>query len=274
MNTKWFWVVALVVLAMPYAACTLDNPETPELAGPSELGTSIEMRAVPDTLVSDGFSSSIIEAVVRGPDGQRRAGVTVNFDITRDGTSFLDLGNLAPVNGARPTAGGVEAGPVSAVSGGEGVARVRYWAPFRTDQENDVIVSVTGREASVNFSNQRIPRTVQIFLRAANRPSFPGSAECGFIVEPNKPFFAKNEPVAFTATQLIGDSGTDGCDGNEIARYEWNLESETGGNIFKAGREIVNSWSADGTYTVELVTTEAVTGCQEICSAPVVVATP
>lgn len=94
------------------AACTLDNPDPGELSGPSELGTAVEIRAVPDQIVADGFSSSVIEAVVRGPDGQRTSGVEVLFDITRQGAGFLDLGNLDRVNGPRPSYGGVESGPV------------------------------------------------------------------------------------------------------------------------------------------------------------------
>ena len=170
---------------------------------------SIEMRAVPDQLVSDGFSSSIIEAVVRDANAQRVQGRTINFDITTPGApglGFLDLGNLAPVNGARPAAGGVESGPASAVSDGSGVARVRYWAPFRTDQENDTTVDITGREASTDFSNQ-VLRHVTIFLRAANRPSFPGTSTCDFIIEPKDEAYAVGDQIFFTATQITGSGG-------------------------------------------------------------------
>lgn len=272
MLPKWFWLAAFAGVVSVIVACTLDNPQASDLSGPSELGTAIEMRAVPDTLVSDGFSSAIIEAVVRNANGERQPGRTVNFDITSSNSpGFLDLGNLAPVNGPRPVAGGVEAGPVSAVTDNSGVARVRYWAPFRTDQENDTTVLITGREASTNFADQTL-RTVTIFLRAANRPSFPGSDVCGFIIEPNKPFYFTGEAIAFTATQLVGDSGATGCVGNEIARYEWNIDDTP--PVFRSGREIVHSFSAAGTYTVELITTEAVTGCQVLCTSSVTVVVP
>ena len=269
MLPKWFWLAAFASILALVVACTLDNPQPSDLSGPSELGTAIELRAVPDSLVSDGFSNSIIEAVVRDANGNRVAGRTVSFDITTSGASgFLDLGNLAPVNGARPAAGGVESGPVSSVTDGNGVARVRYWAPFRTDQENDTVVIVTGREQSTNFANQT-NRQVQIFLRAANRPSFPGANVCSFIIEPIKPVYVPGEPVAFTASQLIG---SDPCVGNEIARYEWNIDDTP--PVFRAGREIVHAFSAAGSYTVFLTTTEAVTGCQVSCFADITVASP
>ena len=266
MIKQWLWLPAVIGLVL-YAACTLDNPDPPELAGPSELGMSIEMRAVPDQLVSDGFSSSIIEAVVRDANAQRVQGRTINFDITTPGapgSGFLDLGNLAPVNGARPAAGGVESGPASAVSDGSGVARVRYWAPFRTDQENDTTVDITGREASTDFSNQ-VLRRVTIFLRAANRPSFPGTSACGFIIEPRDDAYAVGDQIFFTATQITGSGG------QPIARYEWDFGD---GSPRVEGRNVSNAYSrpgdltatTPGAYTVTLFTTESVTGTQTSCT--------
>ena len=269
MITKWHWLPAVIGLVL-YVACTLDNPDPPDLAGPSVLGTSIEMRAVPDQLVSDGFSSSIIEAVVRDANAQRSQGRTINFDITTFGApGFLDLGNLAPVNGARPVAGGVESGPVSAVSDSSGVARVRYWAPFRTDQENDTTVNITGREASTDFSNQLL-RSVTIFLRAANRPSFPGDGACSFIIEPRDDAYAVGDQIFFTATQITGSAG------RPIARYEWDFGD---GSPRVEGRNVSNVYSSagdigattPGAYTVTLFTTESVSGNQISCTNDVVV---
>ena len=265
MVTKWLWQASLVALAsLSIAACTLDNPDPGQFSGPSELGTSVEMRALPDQLVADGFSSSVIEAVVRGPDGQRDSGREVIFDLTSPGVGqFFDLGNLAPLNGPRPTYGGVESGPVSSVSDGDGVARARYWAPFRTDQENDTVVQITGRPSGTDFNGATF-RSARIFLRAANRPSFPGSNECGFIIEPVKASYKIGEPIAFTASQI---TASDACGGNEIARYEWNIAP----NTFKAGRDIVHAFPAAGSFSVFLTTTAAVTGCQESCSASITV---
>ena len=125
MNNTLKALLATAVVFAGSTSCVLDDPDIPELSGPSEMGTSVEMRANPDQLVADGFSSSVIEAVVRNPNGERTSGVTILFDISRGGV-FLDLGNLAPLNGPRPTAGGVESGPVSSVS--DAVSKpVRAW---------------------------------------------------------------------------------------------------------------------------------------------------
>ena len=59
--------------------------------------------------------------------------------------------------------------------------------------------------------------------------------------------------------------------GNEIARYEWNIDDK---NTFRSGREIVHGFSAPGAYTVTLTTTEAITGCATSCSLAVTVVSP
>jgi hypothetical protein len=249
--------------------CTLDDASPPPLEGPSELNISIELRAVPDQLVADGFSSSVIEAVVReGRQGQRfgDGGITVLFDITTAGAGFLDLGNLAPLNSSRPIAGGPEAGPVSAPTDSQGVARVRYWAPFRSDQENDTVVTVVARPAGTDF-NAAVFRGVSIFLRAANRPSFPGGADCDFIVEPRQAAYPVGQGVFFTAIQSVGP--------NEfpIARYEWEIEDGTFVSRF-LGREAHHAWVNAGSWTVRLFTTESVTGVQQMCTKDLLIFVP
>ncbi len=90
------------------AGCLLDNPDTPELEGPSTLGRSIEVRAIPDSSYPTACPAPSSRRCCRGPNGERISGVTIFFDHPEE---FVDLGNLAPLNGARPTYGGVEAGP-------------------------------------------------------------------------------------------------------------------------------------------------------------------
>ena len=161
---RWF-AVALVLTG---TGCLLDNPEAPPLAGPSLRGRAVEIRAIPDQLISDGWSSAVIEAVLFGPNSERISGSTIVFDIQ----GFVDLGNLAPLNGPRPTDGGVEATQVTSVTDGDGVARARYWAPFRTDQPDDTVVTILAREIGTN--QRQVPfAQADIFLRAADRP-YPG----------------------------------------------------------------------------------------------------
>jgi hypothetical protein len=250
-SSLWLFTLSAWVLA---SACLVDNPDVPDLAGPSTNARSIEIHAIPDAIVSDGFSSSVIEAIMHGPNGERVSGATVLFEIVAGGY-FLDLGNLAPLNGPRPIAGGVEAGPVTAVTDGDGVARARYWAPFRTDQENDTTVTIAARESGTNTRGVVFAQA-DIFLRAANRPDFPGTDTCSFIWEPEKIVYDVGEPISFTATQITG------ANGYEIARYEWLISDGT----TKTSRGIVHAFSEPGTFTIILVTHEAITGARETCS--------
>ncbi len=167
MVKKSLWVLAIVLIGAAIA-CTLDNPDAPKLAGPSTIGRSVEVHAEPDQLVSDGFSNSVIEAVLRGQNSERITGAEIYFDIE----GFVDLGNLAPINGPRPSVDGVESGAVFATTDAEGVARARYWAPFRSDQPRDTTVTILARETKTNF-RQDVFGEAEIFLRAADRP-IPG----------------------------------------------------------------------------------------------------
>jgi hypothetical protein len=254
---RWALALAAIPAVMGYLGCGVENPQPPALAGPSELAISLDMKAVPDQLTADGWSSAVIEATWRDENGQRVSGRLVRFDITTPTTgSFLDMGNLAPLNARRPTYGGDEARSVSQTTDSDGVARVRYWAPFRTDQVNDTVVTITGRPGNQNDYRAAVNRVVDIFLRAADRPIFPGSDECGISVEPQKSAYQVGEIVNFTATQAVGASG------QPIARYEWDF----GDNRSDVGRAVSHAYSVADTYTVTLWTTESITGSISVCT--------
>lgn len=259
---KWALALAAIPAVAGYLGCGLDDPTIPALSGPSTLAQNLEMKAVPDQLTSDGSSSSVINAVLRDESGQLVAGVTIRFDLGVSsevgifGGTFQDIGALSKVNGAHPVWGGAEAVAVSATTNSSGVAQARYWAPFRTDQVNDIIVTVTGRPAGDDYRAARL-RQVDIFLRAADRSEFPGAGDCQFIVEPQKPFYFVNEQIDFTATQLTGPTG------QTIARYEWDFGDGSDG---VNGRRAGHAYDVAGNYNVFLITTEAVTGSVSACT--------
>ena len=269
-RVKWALVTALIPAALGHAGCGLEDATRPPLAGPSELGQALGMSANPDQLTANGGSSSVIEVTLRDQNGQPAGGVTINFDLgERDavlGGTFSNIGVLAPLNGPRPVPGGTEPKAESAVTDANGVARVRYWSPFRTDQENDIVVTVTGRPAGNDFRSA-ISRQVDIFLRAANRPLFPGSGVCNIIVEPQQSAYAVDQLIFFTAGQLRGNT-TVGCAGNPIARYEWDFGDGSEG---PAERGVAHAYDSANTYSVTLFTTESQTGCQDLCFAVVTV---
>jgi hypothetical protein len=274
-KVKWALALAGIPVVLGYLGCGLDKVDVPEVAGPSEFSQSLEMHAIPDQLTADGWSSSVIEVVYRNENGQRTQGQSIRFDLGARGSvgagggTFSDFGNLAPLNGERPLPGGVEARALSAVTDSQGVARVRYWAPFRTDSENDNVVTITSRPTGTDF-RAAIFRQVDIFLRAANRPAFPGVGVCGYQVEPQKVAYEVDEKIFFTATQLTGDTTT--CTGQPIARYEWNFGDDLSDR--EEGRNVEHSYDRPGSYTVTLFTTETASGCQVSCSPVTIVVVP
>jgi len=266
-RVKWAMVLALVPVALGQAGCNLEDGTRPPLAGPSELGQALQMSANPDQLTANGSSSSVIEVTLYDPSGQPAPGVTINFDLAQDGAgTFSDIGVLAPLNASRPVPGGREPKAESATTNSAGKARVRYWSPFRTDQENDTVVTVTGRPAGNDF-NAAVFRSVDIFLRAANRPMFPGGSVCSFQVEPLQSTYTVGQRIFFTATQIVGDT-TKGCAGNSIARYEWDFGD---GTLGPAERGVAHAFGSTGAYSVVLFTTESQTGCQDACFGTITV---
>lgn len=258
-------LLALVPAIAGLVAC-LNDASPPPLQGPSELGVSIEMRANPFLLVSDGQSSSVIEAVVRDQNGQRKPNVVILFDIRVTGTqtfrSYLDLGCLAPQGAPQPQYGGAECVQSAATTGGDGVARVVYWAPYRTDQANDIIITIIGRPGTLGTDvdyRTAVARTVDIFLRAADRPSFPGGAFCSFIIEPQQNGYRVGQQIFFTATQSVGGSGF------PIARYEWDFGDGIGTANGRTASYVYTIPNLTTGYAVILFTTESITGAQTAC---------
>lgn len=259
------FAVALVITA---AGCLLDNAEAPDLAGPSLRGRAIEIRAIPDQLISDGWSSSIIEAVLQGPNSERISGANIFFDIN----GFVDLGNLAPLNGPRPGTVGVEATQVTATTDGDGVARARYWAPFRTDQPSDTVVTILAREEGTNFREVPFAQT-DIFLRAADRP-LPGpiptpqpgcdaptadvqlSGTCsGGEIDAGTPIFAlgggsdPTEPGAVINTFIFDWGDGTGADVTSSSTGSHVYGSALVGRSVRVQLTVVNSCGASGSAT-------------------------
>ncbi len=162
---------------------------------------------------------------------------------------------------------------------GNGVVRARYWAPFRTDQENDIVVTITGRPTGNSDFRDAIFRQVDIFLRAANRPMFPGDDTCSILVEPTQSIYDVGQLIFFTATQIAGAGGF------PIARYEWEFDStDVDGDgdteVGPAERNVAFAFDEEllsgvvRTYVVRLTTTESQSGIQTSCTVSILVTNP
>jgi hypothetical protein len=142
-------VLALVgTLALLAAGCGLDKAEQPPVNGPSETGVSVQLTALPDTLNADGVSESVVQLVLRRPDGTAFSGLAVYFTWDGDGTLY-------------PSASSTYVGPIQSglvmATDRDGVANVVYVAGTGIGTVR-VAVRPFGIDSSMGFY-----RTVEIF---------------------------------------------------------------------------------------------------------------
>ena len=86
---SWVRCGALVVTALAVSSCTVNRQEAPELAGPSELAQSVALSALPDRLVQDGVSQTVVTALVRDAQGKPIPGLGMHWEVrSSDGSQI------------------------------------------------------------------------------------------------------------------------------------------------------------------------------------------
>ena len=281
---------ALLCALVAFHACGLDDVDIPELDGPSGWADNLTLRATPDLLVADGVSQSVITAVFFDVNGRPAANREIFFTIADEDGRFAAIGHF-PTN----------EGPGFAVSvrtDGNGVARVVYQAPPRTDATADQTILIAARPIGEDASEAHY-RTVRIELRSAEPRLFPptpgnDSPTCGFVIElprgsiceipptpippptiPSPASFPSPTPTATpsaaptvgvcrNAPVLVQTTASD-IDG-VIVRYLW---------VFGNGRtsdtpDSITSYGTAGTYTITHQVTDD-DGATSVCSQGVVV---
>jgi PKD domain len=259
------WPAVILGLFVAHAGCGLDGVEVPELDGPSELALAVTLTASPDLMVADGFSTSLITATVRGPNGEPIAGREIFFSIADASGLFADIGEL------RSTTTGTGVGTGIAVrTNAQGVAAVVYEAPARTDATANQQVRVTARPAGTDASSA-LYRSVNIELRSAEPRLFPQNPAgnvlptCDFAVQTTGKGVCTG-PTSCTVqinTSVLFQSTASDEDGT-IVRYFWSF-----GNGRTADHpDVSTSYSIPGTYTVIHLVTDN-NGGQQGCSTTI-----
>jgi hypothetical protein len=131
--------ILLVACLAAFGGCTVDKQTAPDIAGPSGLGLSIDVKATPDVVVRDGISTSTIEVTMRDADGRLLADRTVFF------ATQLNLGSVSSQ---------------SVKTNSSGKASVTYTAP---PVGNDTTTTITVTPVGDNNQNTWA-RTVAIRL--------------------------------------------------------------------------------------------------------------
>lgn len=240
----------LLGLAVALASCGLDEVEIPDLTGTSTYGISIVATVNPDVLLADAESMAIVQATVRGPDGQPLPGRPVFFQVTDENGAYVDLGTLqsstAPVQYPAPQV-------LTEPTGSNGIAQVIYRVPERISvtaiQRVHILVRLIGSDAA-----GQAYRTVQIELRPAEVRRYPANPDnagpdCAIKVDPEVgPEPGGAYKVNFTVRFRTASSDEDG----RIVRYFWDFGD--GAQADKPDTE--HHWSRPGTYPVTHVVTD------------------
>ncbi len=272
--------MAAVVAACLMAAggCGLNDVDVPEIDGPSELALALRLTADPDLLVADGTSTSVITATLRGADGRPLSNRELFFTIADEDGRFAAIGSF-------PTAEG-PGFAVSVRTDGQGVARVIYQAPPRTDATANQTVLIAARPIG-NDAGGAVYRTVRIELRSPEPRLFPPNptnvsptcrmvieiprGSCGVLPSPS-PTPAAPIPPGTTLPPAPAPSAAPGTGGacpvrvnqsvlvqtasfdpdGVIVRYLWNF----GNGRSSDAPDAATSYSRPGSYTITHTVTD------------------
>jgi hypothetical protein len=137
------------VVAGLASGCALSGTSAPSLTGPSELGLSLSIAAMPDVLVQDGASRSRVTLTARDASDRPVRGLTATVDVEGDDLA-VDSGRLSHR---------------MVTTDEQGEAKVSYVAPRAAAGTGavDHTVAVVLTPVGTNFANA-VPRSVLIRL--------------------------------------------------------------------------------------------------------------
>jgi PKD domain-containing protein len=270
--------VLLGSMLLAFHGCGLNDVDIPELDGPSTFAANLRLTATPDLLVADGESQSVITARFLDASGRPAANREIFFTIADEDGVFAAIGHF-------PTAEG-PGFAVTVRTDGQGVARVVYQAPPRTDATADQTILIAARPIG-DDANAAAYRTVRIELRSAEPRLFPpnpsnASPSCRFVLEiprsscgvlpspspspvapspapsatptptptPAAPGAGGPCPVRVNSSVLVQTSSFD-ADG-VIVRYLWNF----GNGRSSDAPDAATSYSRPGSYTITHTVTD------------------
>ncbi len=286
----------LLAALVAFQGCGLDDVDIPELDGPSAFAAQLQLRATPDLLVADGRSQSVITATFQDENGRPAPNREIFFTIADEDGLFAAIGNF-------PTAEG-PGFAVSVRTDGQGIARIVYQAPPRTDATADQTVLIAARPIGDDAS-AAVYRTVRIELRSAEPRLFPPNPDnappfCQFVIEtprgscvrpappapptptpiPNPSAIPTAAPTTTIATPAPGTGGACQVGVNQpvlvqttsfdpdgvIVRYLWNFNN---GRAADSPDSIV-SYQSPGTFAITHQVTDD-DGATAVCTQSITV---
>jgi PKD repeat protein len=219
----------ILVLAtlVAFAGCTLDRQGAPSLAGPSELGLSLQITAAPDILTQDGTSTAQIEVVARDGNSQPVRGLQLRIE-TVVGGIVADVGTLS-------------ARTVTTNNDGRASATFLSPPPPPPTATSDTVINFNVTPVANNYGNT-VTRTVALRLaRPVN--NFPnGAPKPAFYFSPTAP--KDHEDITFDASGSTDDG--------QIVSYFWSF----GDGDTATGKVVKHDYASAGSYVVTVTVTD------------------
>ena len=219
--------VAVLVLAVAAASCGLEKQSAPDLAGPSEFGTSLTLTATPSSLVQDGASQSVINVQARDANGAPLANLGLRIDGTASSAQipvvFTATSLRTDANG-RASFGLVAPPPPAVVPTPQPTITVRVTpegTDFATASPRSVQVALIAPEGTPAANNDPVP-------------NFTIAPAVGVI----------NQNITFDASATTDEGQPCGS----LCTYLWDFGDFTTGN----GINVTKSYTLPATYTVTL----------------------
>lgn len=257
--TRKFAALA-TALGLSLQGCGLEKVEVPaSLTGPSELGISIRMLAIPDIVLADGIQTAAIQAVVQDQNGQRVPNRAVVFLILDESGNIAEIGTLTSSTGARVY------GSTTVNTNAQGIAQVIYTTPERRDFTANARLLIGARLVGSD-ANGAPYTTVRIELRSAEPRRFPeggtSAPTCSFNQAPNNPIVKEGSVLRFSSTSSAA--------GGYIIRYEYYFGDGTSSDGGEGHIDVQKPYPFAGTYTVTHIVT-ANSGISSSCSKTITV---
>ena len=215
---------ALLALTVWAAGCGIDSQKAPSLIGPSGLGQSVTMNAVPDRLPRDGRSQSVVTLTVRNDAGQAVSGQRV--------TLGTNIGSLSQSD---------------VVTGTDGQATFAVTAPATASVGN--VIEVFATPVGGNFDNA-LTRSLTIALTG---PANSGAPVPQFTINAAAP--AAGTTVEQQASVVFDATATtdEGQRCLESCSYAWDF----GDGQTASGRIVAHQFRQAATRSVRLTVTDA-----------------
>jgi len=231
MDRRLTFGVAAVSIAL--SGCTVKQSDVANVAGPSVLATSVDLTAVPDTLVLNGQQSVIVIAA-HDAAGSPLVSLHVHLDVLVSGVATL-CGGLSPTD---------------VVTNGDVRATAVFTAPttpLPKPECSGLGSTVTVRAFPVGTNAQTTnssTASINLLTPSTTTPSKTFAVNFSMSLNPG----IVNLPITFSDAGSVSP-------GHTITAYEWAFGDGTPNKI---GSNVVHDYGSRGTYVVSLTITDDV----------------